>query len=44
MPLCLPHEMAQRWPSYLAMTALVLALLLPLVSIMTLTSEWGQRY
>ena len=35
--------MKQAWPSYLAMTALVLALLLPLVSIMTLTSEWGQR-
>lgn len=43
VPLCLPHEMRQAWPSYLAMTALVLALLLPLVSIMTLTSEWGQR-
>lgn len=43
VPLCLPQEMTQRWPSYLAMTALVLALMLPLVSIMTLTSEWGQR-
>lgn len=43
IPLFLPQEMQQGWPSYLAMTALVLALLLPLVSIMTLTSEWGQR-
>jgi len=43
VPLCLPHEIQQGWPSYLAMTAVVLALLLPLVSIMTLTSEWGQR-
>ena len=43
VPLFLPQEMQQGWPSYLAMTALVLALLLPLVSIMTLTSEWGQR-
>jgi hypothetical protein len=43
VPLFLPQEMQQGWPSYLGMTALVLALLLPLVSIMTLTSEWGQR-
>jgi ABC-2 type transport system permease protein len=43
VPLFLPQEMHQGWLSYLAMTALVLALLLPLVSIMTLTSEWGQR-
>jgi len=43
VPLLLPEEIQQGWPSYLAMTALVLALLLPLVSIMTLTSEWGQR-
>jgi hypothetical protein len=43
VPLFLPQEMQQSWPSYLAMTALVLALMLPLVSIMTLTSEWGQR-
>lgn len=43
VPLFLPQQMQQGWPSYLAMTALVLALLLPLVSIMTLTSEWGQR-
>jgi ABC-type transport system involved in multi-copper enzyme maturation permease subunit len=43
VPLFLPQEMDQGWLSYLAMTALVLALLLPLVSIMTLTSEWGQR-
>jgi ABC-type transport system involved in multi-copper enzyme maturation permease subunit len=43
VPLFLPQEIQQGWPSYLAVTALVLALLLPLVSIMTLTSEWGQR-
>lgn len=43
IPLFVPHEMQQRWPTYLGMTALVLALLLPLVSILTLTSEWGQR-
>ena len=43
IPLFLPQQMQQGWPSYLGMTALVLALLLPLVSIMTLTSEWGQR-
>jgi ABC-2 type transport system permease protein len=43
VPLFLPQEIEQGWLSYLAMTALVLALLLPLVSIMTLTSEWGQR-
>jgi hypothetical protein len=43
VPLFLPHDMQQGWPSYLAMTALVLALLLPLVSILTLTGEWGQR-
>ena len=43
IPLFLPQQMQQGWPSYLGMTALVLALLLPLVSILTLTSEWGQR-
>ena len=43
IPLLLPREIQQGWPSYLATTALVLALMLPLVSIMTLTSEWGQR-
>jgi hypothetical protein len=43
VPLFLPQEIQQGWPSYLGMTSLVLALLLPLVSIMTLTSEWGQR-
>jgi ABC-2 type transport system permease protein len=43
VPLCLPHEMQQLWAIYLALTGVVLALMLPLVSIMTLTSEWGQR-
>jgi hypothetical protein len=43
VPLFLPQEMQQGWPSYLALTGVALALLLPLVSILTLTSEWGQR-
>jgi len=43
VPLALPAEFTQAWPGYLAPTALVLALLLPVVSILTLTSEWGQR-
>jgi ABC-2 type transport system permease protein len=43
VPLFLPQEVPQRWPSYLALTGVVLALMLPLVSIITLTSEWGQR-
>jgi hypothetical protein len=43
VPLLLPAEFDQAWPGYLAPAALVLALLLPVVSILTLTSEWGQR-
>lgn len=43
VPLFLPQEMQQRWSSYLATTGVVLVLMLPLVSILTLTSEWGQR-
>jgi hypothetical protein len=43
VPLCLPQQMQQEWTSYLGMTGLVLALLLPVVSIMTMTGEWGQR-
>jgi hypothetical protein len=27
VPLCLPHEMQQRWPSYLAVTGVVLVLM-----------------
>lgn len=43
LPLLLPDEFDQVWPAYLAPAALVLALLLPVVSILTLTGEWGQR-
>ncbi|HEU0042220.1 MAG TPA: hypothetical protein VFQ15_07715, partial [Jiangellaceae bacterium] len=43
LPLFLPKQFDQTFLSYLFPTAVVLALLLPLVSILTLTSEWGQR-
>jgi ABC-2 type transport system permease protein len=43
VPLLLPRQFEQAWPAYLAPAGLVLALLLPVVSILTLTSEWGQR-
>jgi ABC-2 type transport system permease protein len=43
VPLVLPAQFQQAWPAYLAPAALVLALLLPVVSILTLTSEWSQR-
>ena len=43
VPVFLPDQIQQGWLSHLALTGLVLALLLPLVSILTLTSEWGQR-
>lgn len=43
MPLLLPTQFDQAWPGYLGPAAIVLALLLPVVSILTLTSEWGQR-
>ncbi|TCO36073.1 hypothetical protein EV652_101964 [Kribbella steppae] len=43
VPLLLPAQFPQAWPGYLGPAALVLALLLPVVSILTLTSEWGQR-
>jgi hypothetical protein len=43
VPLLLPAQFEQAWTGYLAPAALVLALLLPVVSILTLTSEWGQR-
>ena len=41
VPVFLPDQIQQRWLSHLALTGLVLALLLPLVSILTLTSDWG---
>jgi ABC-2 type transport system permease protein len=43
VPLCLPTQLHQGWLGYLPLTAVVIAILLPLVSILTLTSEWGQR-
>jgi hypothetical protein len=43
LPLSMPEEFEQSMLSYLFPTAVVLALLLPLVSILTLTSEWSQR-
>ncbi|HYN64293.1 MAG TPA: hypothetical protein VES36_06775 [Candidatus Limnocylindrales bacterium] len=43
LPLFLPKQFEQTTLTYLFPTALVLALLLPLVSILALTSEWGQR-
>jgi ABC-type transport system involved in multi-copper enzyme maturation permease subunit len=43
LPLFLPKQFEQTTLSYLFPTAVVLALLLPLVSILALTSEWGQR-
>jgi ABC-2 type transport system permease protein len=43
LPLFLPEQFEQSMLSYLVPTAVVLALLLPLVSILTLTSEWSQR-
>jgi ABC-2 type transport system permease protein len=42
LPLLLPDQQ-QTLLSYLLPPAVVLALLLPLVSILALTSEWGQR-
>jgi ABC-2 type transport system permease protein len=43
VPLLLPSQFEQAWLAYLAPAALVLALLLPVVSILALTGEWGQR-
>ena len=43
VPVFLPDQIQQGWLSHLALTGFVLALLLPLVSILTLTSEGGQR-
>jgi ABC-2 type transport system permease protein len=43
LPLFLPNQFQQSLLSYLFPTAVVLALLLPLVSILTLTSEWSKR-
>ena len=43
LPLSLPEQFDQTMLTYLVPAAVVLALLLPLVSILALTSEWGQR-
>jgi ABC-2 type transport system permease protein len=43
LPLLLPGQFEQALLGYLLPPAVVLALLLPLVSILALTSEWGQR-
>jgi ABC-2 type transport system permease protein len=43
VPLLLPSEFEQGWKAYLMPCAVVLALLLPVVSLLTITSEWGQR-
>jgi ABC-2 type transport system permease protein len=43
LPMFLPEQAEQSMLSYLVPAAVVLALLLPLVSILTLTSEWSQR-
>ena len=43
LPLLLPEQFDQTAPGYLVPSAVVLALLLPLVSILSLTGEWGQR-
>jgi len=42
-PLLAKHSVDQTYDSYLQFSALGLTILLPIVSIMTLTSEWTQR-
>ena len=43
VPIATPHSTDQDLPSYLAIMAIGVTLLLPVVSILTLTSEWSQR-
>jgi len=43
IPIVWDDELAQTWSSYLQFNALPLAVLLPVVSILTMTSEWTQR-
>jgi hypothetical protein len=43
IPLVRPHDAIQDLPNYLRTVALGVTILLPVVSILTLTSEWGQR-
>jgi ABC-2 type transport system permease protein len=43
VPIATPHSSAQDLSNYLAVVAIGVTLLLPVVSILTLTSEWSQR-
>ena len=43
VPIATPHSSAQDLANYLTITAIGVTLLLPVVSILTLTSEWSQR-
>jgi ABC-2 type transport system permease protein len=43
VPIATPHSSAQDLSNYLAIVAIGVTLLLPVVSILTLTSEWSQR-
>jgi hypothetical protein len=43
VPIATPRSAAQDLPNYLATIAIGVTLLLPVVSILTLTSEWSQR-
>ena len=43
VPIATPHSSAQDLPNYLAIVAIGVTLFLPVVSILTLTSEWSQR-
>jgi ABC-2 type transport system permease protein len=43
VPIATPHSSAQDLSNYLAIMAIGVTLLLPVVSILTLTSEWSQR-
>ena len=42
-PLLSPSSIEQSYTSYLGFAAVALSILLPVVSILTLTSEWSQR-
>ena len=42
-PLLAPSSIDQTYTSYLGFAAIGLTILLPVVSILTLTSEWSQR-
>ncbi|MDQ1535809.1 MAG: type transport system permease protein, partial [Actinomycetota bacterium] len=42
-PILSPSSIDQSYTSYLGFAAIALSILLPVVSILTLTSEWSQR-